>query len=326
MLHFTEVLILLDNNRYCSGQTLAERLNVTRATIHNCIVKIESLGVPVEKVRGLGYRLMRPLDVINPAQIEARLSSQVADQLFSLRCLQEIDSTNRYAAELELPPTGRFSLVLAEMQTAGKGRRGRHWVSPYAANVYLSVVWPLQRPLHEAGMLSPLLAISMLTALNEMGVTGLKLKWPNDIYGHNKKLAGLLIECSGEINGACKMVIGMGVNVFMSQCENVTIDQQWTDVCSNTQDWKYSRNEVAAALVNNAVATLTQFENSAVDGLVDTWSRWDLMKDKPVELHSFQSVQSGIARGIDNDGSLLLETSHGVEKITAGDVSLRASV
>tara|TARA_R110002074_G_scaffold342264_1_gene512806 strand:- start:1564 stop:2064 length:501 start_codon:yes stop_codon:yes gene_type:complete len=166
----------------------------------------------------------------------------------------------------------------------------------------------------------------MLTALNEMGVTGLKLKWPNDIYGHNKKLAGLLIECSGEINGACKMVIGMGVNVFMSQCENVTIDQQWTDVCSNTQDWKYSRNEVAAALVNNAVATLTQFENSAVDGLVDTWSRWDLMKDKPVELHSFQSVQSGIARGIDNDGSLLLETSHGVEKITAGDVSLRASV
>ena len=325
MLHFTEVLTLLDNNRYCSGETLAQRFNVTRATIHNCIVKIESLGISVERVRGLGYRLMQPVDLLNQAEIQSKLSSPVANKLADIRCLQEIDSTNLYAAELALPQAGEFSLVLAEMQTAGKGRRGRQWVSPYAANVYLSIVWPLQKPLHEAGMLSPMLAISMLTALEELGVSGLSLKWPNDIYCHHKKMAGLLIECSGEISGGCKMVIGMGVNVFMSQFENVNIDQQWTDIFSHTQDWQHSRNHVAAMLINNAVVALTQFENNTFDDLVGSWSQWDIMKDKPVELHSAQSIQTGIARGIDKDGCLLLETSCGLEKISAGDVSLRAS-
>jgi BirA family biotin operon repressor/biotin-[acetyl-CoA-carboxylase] ligase len=326
MLHFTEVLTLLDNNRYYSGQALAQRFNVTRATIHNCIAKIESLGISVERVRGLGYRLMQPVDLLNHAEIQSKLSSQVANKLTDIHCLQEIDSTNRYAGELMLPQPGEFSVVLAEMQSAGKGRRGRHWVSPYAASVYLSVLWPLQRPLQEAGILSPMLAISMLTTLEKLDVTDLSLKWPNDIYCHNKKLAGLLIECSGEISGSCKMVIGMGVNVFMSKFDNIDIDQPWTDILSNTQNWQHSRNEVVAELINNTVSALTQFENDAYEGLVDTWSQWDIMKDKHVELHSAQSIQTGIARGIDNDGRLLLETSNGVEKISAGDVSLRASV
>ena len=325
MLHFTEVLKLLDNNRYYSGQALAQRFDVTRATIHNCIVKIESLGISVERVRGLGYRLTQPADLLNQAEIESKFSSSVANNLVEIHCLQEIDSTNRYAGKLELPHEGGFSVVLAEMQTAGKGRRGRHWVSPYAANVYLSLLWPLRRPLHEAGMLSPMLAISMLTALEELGVTGLNLKWPNDIYCHNKKLAGLLIECSGEISGGCKMVVGMGVNVLMSRFDDVDIDQHWTDMLSHTQDWQHSRNDVVAKLIHNAVSALVQFENNTCDDLIDTWSQWDIMKDKQVELHSGQSIKTGVARGIDNDGCLLLETSSGVEKISAGDVSLRAS-
>lgn len=325
MLHFTEVLTLLDNNRHYSGQALAQRFNVTRATIHNCIVKIESLGISVERIRGLGYRLMQPLDLLSQADIESKLSPQVANKLVEIQCLQEIDSTNRYAGDLVLPKAGEFSLVLAEMQTAGKGRRGRKWVSPYAANIYMSVLWPLQKPLHESGMLSPMLAISMLTALEELGVTGLSLKWPNDIYCHNKKLAGLLIECSGEISGGCKMVIGMGVNVFMSQFDNIDIDQQWTDMCSHTQDSQYLRNDVAAKLANSAVSALIQFENNTFENLVGTWSQWDIMKDKQVELHSAQFIQTGVARGIDSHGCLLFETSRGVEKISAGDVSLRVS-
>ena len=325
MLHFTEVLTLLDNKHYCSGQTLAQRLNVTRATIHNCIVKIESLGISVERIRGLGYRLTQPVDLLNQREIQTNLTSTVENKLADIHCLQEIDSTNNYAAELELPQVGKFSVVLAEMQTSGKGRRGRQWVSPYAANIYFSILWPLQRPLHEAGMLSPMLAISMLTALEELGVTGLSLKWPNDVYCHQKKLAGLLIECSGEMNGGCRMVVGMGVNVSMSQLENINIDQQWTDMRSHTLSKQLSRNQVAAKLIDNTVTALTQFENMTVKGLVDTWSKWDHMKDKPVELHGAKSIQTGIARGIDSDGCLLLETTNGVEKISSGDVSLRES-
>ena len=157
-------------------------------------------------------------------------------------------------------------------------------------------------------------------------MTGLSLKWPNDIYCHHQKLAGLLIECSGEINGACKMVIGMGVNVFMSQFENINIDQQWTDMYSHTDNQKYSRNEVVAKLINQAISALTQFENNTFNDLVETWSRWDIMKNEHVELQGAQSIQTGIARGIDHDGCLLLETSRVVKKISAGDVSLRKSV
>ena len=325
MLHFTQVLTLLDNDCYYSGQALAQRFNVTRATIHNCIVKIESLGIAIERVRGLGYRLEHPLDLLDQAEILKKLSIEPNVELKNIQCLQEVDSTNHYATELELPLEGEFSVVLAEMQTAGKGRRGRQWVSPYAANIYLSVLWPLQRPLNEAGMLSPLLAMGMLNALKNLDVTGLGLKWPNDIYCNGKKLAGLLVECSGEISGGCKMVVGMGVNVYMSQTGDIQIDQQWTDIRSQTSLWQYSRNDIAAELVNHCVISLAQFENNSYKNVIDDWSRWDVFKDKQVELHATNFVQTGIARGIDNDGCLLLETSNGIEKISSGDVSLRAS-
>jgi BirA family biotin operon repressor/biotin-[acetyl-CoA-carboxylase] ligase len=323
MLHFAEVLTLLDHTRHCSGQDLAEKFHVTRATIHNCILRIESLGIGVERVRGLGYRLSQPLDLLNNTDILSKLHPQVADKLCSIQCLQEIDSTNHYASTLALPEAGQFSVVLAEMQTAGKGRRGRNWVSPYAANIYMSVLWPLQRPLHEAGALSPLLAIGMLQALQSLGVEGLGLKWPNDIYCQNKKLAGLLIECSGEISGGCKMVVGMGVNVLMSQYENIDISQEWTDINSNTLDWNDSRNQVASNLLNNTVLGLAQFEKNNCADLSDQWAQWDVMKDKQVDIHSAQQIRTGIARGINASGCLLLETSQGLEKISAGDVSMR---
>lgn len=326
MLHFTEVLTQLDNREYCSGQRLAKRFNVTRATIHNCIVKIEALGISIERVRGLGYRLAQPLDLLNPEDIKSKLALPVGSKLSDFQCLQEVDSTNRYATDLALPPAGKFSAVLAELQSLGKGRRGRPWISPYAANIYLSVLWPLQRPMHEAGRLSPMIAISMLLALEELGITGLGVKWPNDIYSEEKKLAGLLIECSGEINGGCRMVVGIGVNVLMSQIDNIEIDQQWTDIKSCTQDWQFTRNDVAAAMINNVSSMLDQFENDTFNNLADAWSRWDVMKNKAVDLHSAHSIKSGIARGIDMSGCLLLETSNGIEKISAGDVSLRASI
>ncbi len=325
MLDFTEVLTLLDNNRYYSGQALAQRFNVTRATIHNCIMKMESLGIAIERVRGLGYRLVYPIDLLDQAVISEKMSLETSAELKNIQCLQEVDSTNRYAIELELPAEGQFSVVLAEMQTAGKGRRGRQWVSPYAANIYMSLLWPLQRPLNEAGILSSMLAIGMLNALNNLGVAGLGLKWPNDIYCEGKKLAGLLVECSGEISGGCKMVIGMGVNVYLSQIKDVQIDQPWTDISSQVPQWQYSRNDIAANLINYSVASLVRFENNTDTNVSDDWSRWDILKDKPVELQAANFVQTGIARGIDNNGCLLLETSKGVEKFSAGDVSLRAS-
>lgn len=324
MLHFTEVLVLLEHKHYCSGQDLANKFNVTRATIHNCILRIESLGIRVDRVRSLGYRLLQPLDLLDKSTILNKLPTQVKDRLSSMQCLQAVDSTNCVAGEFELPDSGQFSVVMAEIQSSGKGRRGRVWVSPYAANIYMSVVWPLQRPLYETGILSPGLAICILQALESLGVPHLGLKWPNDIYCDNKKLAGLLIECSGEVSGECKMVIGIGVNVLMSQVQDILIDQEWTDIFSNVDDWKSTRNDVAAKLISSVIAGLSLFEKRYSIEWVDQWARWDVMKDMQVEIHSVGEKQTGIVRGIDASGCLLLETTQGLEKISAGDVSMRA--
>ena len=235
-----------------------------------------------------------------------------------------MDSTNRYIQDYSLPQIKHFSVVLAEMQRAGKGRRGREWVSPYAANIYMSVLWPLQKSLSEVGGLSSLLSISLVKALRDMGVTDLGLKWPNDIYCHNKKLAGLLIECSGEVNGASKMVIGVGVNVRMTQQADVNIDQAWTDIISHTSNSVITRNEVVAQLLNHLYETLAEFDSAHVDNIDAQWAKWDILMDKPVILQTLRENIHGVARGIDAHGYLLLETNNTIQRISAGDVSLRA--
>ena len=324
MLPYIDVLNQLEHTRYHSGQDLAKLFGVTRATIHNCILRIIAMGIAVDRVRGKGYKLLAPLDLLDAALIKSQLTSSVKKGLTQLEILHEVDSTNRYINDYSLPEAKHFSVVLAEMQSAGKGRRGREWVSPYGANIYMSVLWPLQKSLSEVGGLSPLLSMCLLHALQGMGVTGLGLKWPNDIYCHNKKLAGLLIECSGEVNGASKMVIGIGVNVRMSQQANIKIDQAWTDIISHTSNKAITRNEIAAQLLNHLYDALCEFDSAHIDDIATQWAKWDILKDKPVILHTLKEDIHGIARGIDAHGYLLLETNNTLQRISAGDVSLRA--
>ncbi len=324
MMHFTDVLVHLGHDRYISGEELAQINNVTRATIHNCIQKIDSLGIEVERVRGLGYRLIHPVELLNRKEIFSHMPAHMQKRCTRIHCIDELDSTNIFAASLDNPPKNNFSAVFAEVQTSGRGRRGREWVSPFAANIYMSIVWPLQRPLHEAGLLSPMLALHVLQCLNRLGVPGLGVKWPNDIYCHQRKLSGLLIECSGEIANECKVVIGLGVNVAMSRVKHVNIDQHWTDIISHVEDWSLSRNELSAQLMTSLVEGVLLFEQEDTSDIINEWMSWDTMLNMPVQIDSVQQVRSGIARGIDSNGCLKLETDHGVEKISAGDVTLRA--
>ena len=323
MLDFTELLPLLDHIEYRSGQELAAHFNVTRATIHNCMARIDALGIELERIPGRGYRLCAPLDLLSKKEIVTNLAQEVTDHMHAFKCLHVVDSTNNVASNLELPPSGYFSVVLAEKQSAGKGRRGREWVSPYAANIYASVVWSMQRPMHELRGLSPFLAICVVEALHAMGLPALNLKWPNDIYCNHKKLAGLLIECSGELSGSCKVIVGFGVNVTMKNYRNIEIDQQWTDIKSNLLSWNLSRSQLAAQLVSTVVTGLCTFENKSVSDMVQRWAQWDLTSNSKVNIVSDSGVRQGIARGIDVEGSLLLETKQGIEHISVGEVSMR---
>ena len=325
MLDFTELLPHLDHVHYRSGQELAAHFNCTRATIHNCIARIDALGIQLERIPGRGYRLRMPLDLLDKESIVNDLAPDMAVRVHALECLQQVDSTNRVAVNMPLPPADTFSVVLAEMQSAGKGRRGRAWVSPYAANIYASIVWPTRRPLHELGGLSPYLAITFVEKLHALGLPGLSVKWPNDIHCGGKKLAGLLIECSGELSGVCKIVVGLGINVKMKHYRNIEIDREWTDIHSNAPGWRLTRNQLTAHLISACALSMRDFESNSVTGLSRRWARWDCMQNANVHVADDVNTQYGIARGIDAHGCLLLETDTGVEHISVGDVSLRES-
>ncbi len=324
MLPYIDVLARLSHTQFCSGQVLAETLGVTRATIHNCILRIVAMGIAIERVRGKGYKLVMPLDLLDQQIIQSKLSRDVSACIADMNIVQQTPSTNDTIAGYALPGERQFSVLLAEMQTAGRGRRGRAWVSPYAVNIYLSVLFRLQKPLNELGVISPLLAVCIVRALAALGVTGLGLKWPNDIYCHDKKLAGLLIDCSGEITGVTKMIIGVGVNVKMSQQTSIDIDQQWTDIITHLEKQTISRNDVAACLLNYMLPTLNEFDGATKSSSTREWVEWDILRDKSVILHTANEQIAGVARGIDQSGCLLLETDAGMQHISAGDVSLRA--
>ena len=325
MLHFSKVLHLLDHERYYCASALAQQLNVPRAAIYACIDKIESLGIPISRARGSGYRLCRPLDLLSKAAIFRQLPNDLKAQLDSIHCLHEIDSTNRYAGQLPAPAGGFFSLVAAEAQTSGRGRRARRWVSPYAANVTMSIVWSLQGRVQAAGILSPLLACGIVQSLQKAGVSGLGLKWPNDIYSRGKKLAGILIECRPGAGAGCKIVIGIGVNVGMSRWPDVVIDQAWTDIISNTQNWRVSRSTLVAHLTDHIIKSLMAFECDDHMEIMNEWRKRDITWGKNVQIHAADNIHAGIARGIDAQGRLLLETSNRLQKISVGEVSLRVS-
>ncbi len=323
MLDFTELLPLLNHSGFRSGEELAAQFNVTRGTIHNCILRIESSGIDVERVPGKGYRLVNPLDLLVREDILSHLDTESLVRMEELHCLTQVDSTNEFAAGLPDSSDHGFTVVTAEMQSAGRGRRGRVWVSPYAANIYLSIVWPFGRSLHEASVVSPFLAICLVEKLHALGFPNLGLKWPNDIYCNRKKLAGLLIECSGELGSGCKMIIGLGVNVAMSRYSKIEIDQQWTDVLSNFPGWQRSRSEFVADLVNCVAVGMQEFEGNGVKDLVNRWKHWDLMYNRSVTIQNDKQVKVGVARGIDAQGCLLLETNNHIESISVGDVTLR---
>lgn len=329
MLQASEVLQCLSCDQYLSGQVLADRFNVTRAAINHHISKLQDLGVAIESVSGCGYRLRYPIYLHNQDYLHDTLTRTCSKRLDVLQCWPQIESTNDAAKTIATPASGMFSVVLAELQTAGRGRRGRIWLAPYGANITLSVVWNLHQSLHTAGLLSPYLAVQIAQVLDRMGVPGIKVKWPNDVYCADKKIAGILIECRAEINGSCHLVVGLGLNAYMSHStvdfsEHV-IQQPWTDIVTQLPDFKLSRDDIAVACINAIVSGLNSFDQQVPESFSEVWSQWDLLHARAVQVETEKATTSGVALGINQQGCLRLLTERGEQEIMLGEVSLRVA-
>lgn len=316
------LLEILADGEFHSGEELGGLLDISRAAIWKQLQKIEaSLALRFESVKGRGYRLLGGLELLDYNRIIERIPSR---NFHSLHIARQVDSTNRLAAEPASEGAMRGRIVLAEQQFAGRGRRGRRWVSPFARNLYCSIVWEFDTGASALDGLSLAVGVGVVRALRASGVNDAVLKWPNDVLHDQRKLAGILLEMTGDVSGRCQVVIGVGINVAMRGVIGLElIDQPWTD--ANTAAGKYvSRNELASNLIAQLLQLLGEFEAEGFKKFHGDWSVLDCTSGKPVTVHIGEQSLHGIAAGVDASGALAIDTELGRQWFHGGEISLRA--
>lgn len=314
-----KLLTTLADGQFHSGEELSQCLKVSRTAVWKQVARLEELGLEINAVKGRGYRLRENLDLLSLQAIYERLEDSTYEVFDHIDLHLTTPSTNRLALDARIAPY----VCLAEMQTAGRGRRGREWVSPFAKNIYLSVAWNFSDSSATLDSLSLCIAVAIAQALQQLGCESVGLKWPNDLLYENRKLAGILLEASGELGGAIRVVIGIGLNVAMTKEQGESIDQQW--IClSELLPAEVSRSEVAAALLNSLAAALPAFERQGFSGFEQDWRSFDCLVNKPVELHIGSQKIAGVSRGVDATGALLIEQDGDIKTFRGGEVSVRA--
>lgn len=322
-----QLLERLADGEFHSGQRLAERLRVSRSAVWKLVRVLRAMDIGIESLPRRGYRLTAPVDLLNREAIMARLPQPTRERLESLSVLLAVDSTNRRLLDASAPSAGRTSVCLAEMQTAGRGRRGRHWVSPFGSGLCLSLSWRFAETPPGLSALSLAAGVAVVHALNRLGATDLGLKWPNDVIWCGRKLAGILIELKGESVGPTEVVIGIGLNQRMPAATRLMLAEQQSalvaDLHEMLRDRTPSRNDVAAVLIGELLSMLTVFAGRGFVPFAPTWRALDVTANAPVRVLQTGTDIEGIARGVDDDGALLVEVAGRLERIVSGDVSLR---
>ncbi|WP_109125219.1 biotin--[acetyl-CoA-carboxylase] ligase [Dyella sp. C11] len=316
-----ELLVALSDGGMVSGSQLAERAGVTRAAIWKQIEALRARGVPVESRGTAGYCLPWPVQLLDVEAIRHALPAGARERVGALELHWEIDSTSseiqRRQADL-----ADLSMVLAETQTAGRGRRGRQWLSPPGLNIYLSCLKRFEAGFAALSGLSLAVGVIVMRTLDALGIRGAGLKWPNDVLSDGGKLAGILVELGGEYQGPCSAIIGVGLNVRLTEALHQQAGQPVNDLAT-LAGHAPDRNRVAAALVAALAEGLDQFEREGFSAFVDEYARHDLLSGKPLRVQGAAHVTEGTGAGVDARGALLLQTADGVHRIDSADVTVR---
>lgn len=311
-----QLIELLADGEFHSGEALGAELGVSRMAISKQIKALENIGIDVFKVSGKGYKLAAPLQLLDANKIMQHSGVDVESH-------QIIDSTNQQLLN-KAALLNKGHSCFAEYQSAGRGRRGKKWVSPYGSHLYVSSYWRLDAGIQAASGLSLVIGIAVARTLQAIGINNVQLKWPNDVYVDNKKIAGILVEMIATAGGECHLVIGLGLNVNMPVQASVEIDQAWTDISQQLQV-NVDRNELASAYLVHLVAVLEIFEQQGFAAFMAEWNQLDAFKAQKVNLLFANKTQTGLNQGVDKTGALLIHIDGEVRSFTGGEVSLRRS-
>ncbi|ACT11255.1 MULTISPECIES: bifunctional biotin--[acetyl-CoA-carboxylase] ligase/biotin operon repressor BirA [Pectobacterium] len=311
-----KLIKILSDGEFYSGELLGEMMGMSRAAINKHIQTIRDWGIDVFTVTGKGYSLPAPMQLLDEEVILKHLPEG------GVTVLPVVDSTNQYILDrLDILSSG--DACLAEYQQSGRGRRGRQWFSPFGANLYLSLYWRLEQGPAAAVGVSLVIGIVMAEVLHKLGADGVRVKWPNDLYLKDRKLAGILVELTGKTGDAANLVIGAGINLQMREPAPDTISQGWINLQEAGID--INRNTLASTLISELRGALAIFELQGLEPFIPRWEKLDNYFNRPVRLIIGNREIYGIDRGIDRQGALLLENDGLVTPYIGGEISLRGA-
>lgn len=327
----TELISLLADGEFHSGEDLGNSLGVSRAAIWKQISRLQALGLDLDIVKGRGYQLLGGLELLDVELIRRVMTERAIDLTPSLNLCWQLASTNDEALQKIADghiPSGY--VCLAEQQTSGRGRRGREWVSPFGSNIYLSLVWNFEGGVAAIEGLSLAIGIAVVRALSDLGFDGVRLKWPNDVLWDGRKLAGILIDIVGDASGLCSVVIGLGINVRIPEALGQAIQQPWVDLNSMAKFMSgkgnpkgVSRNALVGVLLNHLTDILQNYHLEGFALYRQEWEDNGAYLGCPVSLLAADKNINGIMQGLTNQGGLRLLVDGNEDIYLGGELSLR---
>lgn len=312
-----DLLNLLSDRAEHSGAELAASMGVTRAAVWNQVKRLRDEGVDIQATPGQGYVLPGGFEALNAEGIGQGLRRNQCHAYNAIEAHTVTDSTNQRLLEAHADEDVHGRVVMAEYQSAGRGRRGDRWMSPPGSGLCFSLAWRFDMPPNSFSALSLVVGVALVTTLHELGIPDARLKWPNDIVRGPRKMAGILIEMRSEASGPCLTVIGIGLNISLSEQGRALIDRP-SDDFESAAGRTVSRNEVAVKLLAALARALNEFALSGFAPFKATWLQFDALADAEVTLQLGTRDVRGIARGVDDHGALVIEHNGERERFLSG--------
>lgn len=307
--------------QFVSGEELGRKLNVSRTAVSKQIQKLRQEGYDIESTVSQGHRLKRLPDLLRPEEVCPRLTTQLLGS--EIYYFSEIGSTNDEAKKKAVAGCPEGTLVITETQLGGRGRLSRGWFSPVAKGLWFSVVLRPPFPPQEAPKCTLMAAVALNRAIRD--VTGIPcgIKWPNDILCNGRKLVGILTEMSAEMDAINHIVIGMGINVNIDAAEIPPELKTIATSVSIETGAEVSRIDLFIKVLKRLEEIYLQVKTGGFSVVLDAWRQESITLGRMVNVIGLDKSFVGKAIDIDNDGALLVETEQGVERVLAGDVSIR---
>ena len=297
-------------------------MGITRGSVSNALADVDGLGLTVYKVHGRGYRLVTPVQWLSRDRIVRHLGRHAAR--FDIEVLDKTGSTNTDLLDRAMNGARSGSVLAAELQTQGRGRRGREWHSSPGGALTFSILWRFDQGAGFLSGLSLVVGIGLVRVLRKHGAADVMLKWPNDLLWRHLKLAGVLIELGGDVMGPTVAVIGIGINLRLPESVKARIDQPVVDLAKIgvAED----RNNLFAEILGELDSILRQFSAEGFAPFREEWDRLHAYHDKMARVRMpDKSEIEGRVQGAGDDGALLLHTRSGPRKFYGGELSLRGA-